>query len=176
MTKKFWTIPVITVYIYAVTVLANSGFVSYFDIPRYFIGSSIKENILFAHMLFQMVWQLAGAIGILWLLIIPALLVAAFYTEKFIRILITLCLLWFGFFGSSMFGSWIAEKQVTFLSPSDQCEQFVGGKYAVVAANEDVFAIIKIDENKKMEKGFKPYLVSDLSCGMDYKDLGPIIK
>src|SRR3989344_3587248 len=114
--SKLWSLPVISVYLYAATILTQYGFNSYFNIPSSFIEASIKENIVYFFQLFQVASAVAGVMRWwMWaIVIIAALIITFFYNfHSFFRGIISLAgtiilglLLW----GSYNFGSMLAAN------------------------------------------------------------------
>ena len=62
MTKKFWTLSALTVYIYTITILEQFGYNQYFGIPYNFVESSITVNVVYAFSLSHLVLNMAGAL------------------------------------------------------------------------------------------------------------------
>jgi hypothetical protein len=54
MAKYIWSIPGIAVFCYAVTILFQYGYLSYFNIPASYIKGSIADNVVFAHDLLKL--------------------------------------------------------------------------------------------------------------------------
>lgn len=177
ITKSFWEIPVLTVYIYVITILTSSGFLAYFDVPPHFVGATIKENVVFMKMILDIIWQCVSAIGYLWLVLLPLSIVITHYFHKHLSKIVVVSLILFAIFGTKPLGTLMAEKQITFLTPSEDCEEFKGKTYAILSASDNTFVLLETDPvTKKIKRGFKPVDVSHLSCGLDYKDLGPLTR
>lgn len=69
----------------------------------------------------------------------------------------------------------MAERQVTYVVPSAECERYNDGTYIIITANEGVFAMVKLEGNKKIKRGsFWAVSMSDMSCELIYKDVGPL--
>lgn len=180
--SKLWSLPVISVYLYGITILTQYGFNSYFNIPSSFIESSIKENIIYFFQLFQLASSVAGLMKWwMWAVVILAILLITFFYNfsgyrKFIAFCATL-LLGYLLYGSYNFGILLAKNVSTFYVPAQNCT-FLDKNTSYIIPNfyQGKAILVSIDSNKKLTGNV---LVKDLSepgCGTELKYIGLISK
>ncbi|MES2006973.1 MAG: hypothetical protein V4436_02580, partial [Patescibacteria group bacterium] len=75
--KFFWTVPILTAYIYAITVLAQFGFNNYFGIPYNFTDSSIAVTTIYTFSLARLVAAMVGLLLSTWWFWVGVAIVAA---------------------------------------------------------------------------------------------------
>lgn len=181
-TSKLWNIPVISVYLYAVTILTQYGFHSYFNIPSSFIESSIKENIIYFFQLFQLA---SGVVGLMkwwmWIVAILAILIITFfYNFSNYKKIIALCgtlLLGLLLYGSYGFGTLIAKSTTEFYVPAEQCASLdVNNSYIIPSFYGGRVVLIPIDKTRKMSGDILVKDISELGCTIEKKYIGTITK
>jgi hypothetical protein len=184
MMDKLLNLTIITVYIYAVTILTHFGYMSYFGIPSSFLGASIQENVLHFFFLSQV------GIGLIvlikwwvWIFIFPIaiiLILNYFFNSRFNLAvnLILIAILGFFLWKSSDFGAFLAANTSNFYTLSSECPAVGSDKLYIIPIGSDTNAVlIPIDENsKKMKDGFLIKNMAELSCKIEMREIGKITK
>ena len=178
--KKLWSIPIITVYLYAVTILTQWGYYSFFSIPSDFVEASIKDNIVYFFTLFKVAEEVAGVLKwYVWAMLIFTILIVGFvytfnYTYKrLITALGTLILIFF-LINSYNFGNALAKNSILFLVPDVGCSGISNGPYIIPGISNNQVILVPIDKNNKMLGGFIVKNIPDLGCKLEYKSIGLI--
>ncbi len=176
MNRLFWSIPVLAVYSYVVTILFDFGYQIYFGVPAYFIQSSVTGNTIFFYILVQSIRQIIINLGWWWLLFLPILGALVFYFQKHIVTLVTVFLIIFAMLAVN-FGMSIAQTADTFLMMSDTCPPLGSDpKYILVSIHENEAVFVPIDNENRMVGGFLIKDVTQLSCKLEFKTVGKIIR
>lgn len=180
--KNLWNIPVLSVYFYAVTILTQYGYNSYFGIPSNFIEASIKENIIYFFQLLQIASEVAGIMGWwMWIVIILAVCVVLYLSNHRYQWVVSSLgaillgvLLW----GSYNFGELIAANTTNFYVLPSKCASINGdGSYIIPSFYDGKAILVSIDrDNKRTEGGFLIRNISDLLCEMKQEEIGRITK
>lgn len=179
--SKLLTIPIISVYLYGITILTQYGFNSYFNIPSNLIDASITENFIFFFQMFHLASAVAGAMKWwMWLvLVVSGLIVLLFYlSHKFWRFVISA----FGFFilayflyGSYNFGQLVAKTGAEFYVPSESCTALNSvARYIIPSFHGESAILVAIDENNKLTGEIEVKNMSELGCGTQKKNVGQI--
>jgi len=176
MGKYIWSIPGIAVFFYAVTVLFQYGYLTYFNIPAGFIRGSIADNIVFAHDLIRM--GLAILALLRWWRIIILLLVllcTLSFLQRYKTVAaLTLVFIAYGFFN---FGTFSAQNQMAFFMPSSGCPAIGPEKrYVAVSVSDGKAILVSIDDNRHLKPGFMVEDMSELPCGLELRNIGQIEK
>lgn len=182
--RKFWSVPVITVYLYAVTILTKYGYYSYFGIPTRYIDASIKENIIYFFQLFQVGASIAG--GFKWwmwaVVIVIGIIIFSFYIssgimEKIILgvgVTIAFLFVW----RSYNFGVFLAQNATNFYVPASICTTLdQNTTYVALDFVEDGAILIPIDQSTHRKLGgFMVRSMSDLKCTFEKEEVGKILQ
>jgi hypothetical protein len=177
-----WSIPVITAYLYATTILTQYGYNSYFNIPPSFIEASIRANVIYYFQLFTIIGEVAGLFKWWqWSITIGAIIIVvmACYVESIYRNIVFIIGIFFLFltlWGSVSIGSFLAKNIPTFLVPSSTCYGIGEDKSYIIPVIYDNDAIlIPIDTSTlKMTGGFIVKDIPTMSCKLEYKNVGLI--
>lgn len=180
--KNLWSLPVLSVYFYAVTILTQHGYNSYFGIPSNFIEASLKENIINFFQLFQIAFGIAGLIS-WWMWVVVALSIAiVLYLSNF-KYKAVISSVLFAILGalswsSYAFGGWVGANITSFYSAPSKCISMGEDKVYIIPSFYDGKAIIvPIDQtNKIIEEGFLIRNISELPCGLKQKEVGKIVR
>lgn len=184
MENKFWSIPLISVYLYAVTILTQYGFNSYFNIPPNFIEASIQGNTVYFYQLFQLALAVIGlmkfwmwavlAIGFLMIVLLHI------FELRYEIFLYPILILVIGgvLFGSYNFGNFIAASTESFYVLSSDCPSAGrDGNYIIPIFYEGKAILVPIDgTTKKLQNGFIVKEMSELACKIELKEIGRITK
>ena len=179
--KNLWNIPVLSVYFYAITVLTQYGYNSYFGIPSNFIEASIKENIIYFFQLFQIASSVAGVMRWwMWIVVVLSIGVVLYLSNfkyKTVASVLGTLLLVVALWNSYNFGSLIAKNTTNFYILPQDCISIENGKSYIIPSFYDGKAIlIPINYDKKMAGGFSIKSVSELPCELEQKEIGKVIK
>jgi hypothetical protein len=181
--SKFWSIPVLTAYVYTAAVLAQYGYLSYFEIPSTYVESSIQGNILYFFSLFQ---AAIGAIALMkwwWALLAGLILIIIFdlynsnrFWRKVLRIsfiIIFFSSIWLSY----KLGHKSAELNTTFLVLENNCTT-LDAKYTYIIPTtyRDKMIIMPIDSENKIFDSFMVKDGSDLDCFITKKEIGQVYK
>jgi len=177
--NKFWNIPIITVYLYAVVILTQYGFNSYFNIPSSFIEFSIRENIIYFFQLFQLALIIAGVMKFwMWIIVLSSILIIIVlsFFDYIYELIFASILIGGVLFGSYYFGSYIAINTSTFYVLSSDCQSIGQEKYIAPIFYNDKVVFVPISENNKLGNGFIVKEISSLLCKLEQKNIGKIVK
>ena len=181
MKKLLWSIPAIAVYFYTATVLTEYGFAGYFNVPSNFIEASLKDNIIYFYQLFILTKGVAGMVK--WwswaiIIVIALIIIVLCYLSSFARGWFTvmgtvvLFLVLMGFYN---FGHFLAANTDTFLIPSASCPSIgQSTTYIIPVIDNGQAVLVPIDQNNNIIGGFLVKNLTDLSCGIEYKNVGLI--
>lgn len=184
--KRLWSIPIALAYLYAVTVLTQYGYYSYFNIPTNFIDASISSNTIYTYSIATAAWQLIVSIPLLWKIVIGiAVAIASFISgiffnnHKIIFVWIGTGLAGILLIGSFGLGGFIARDKKNFLILSPTCSitnQNV--QYVIPDIYEGMAILVPIDpkNNNKIGNGFVLKDISTLPCGLEYSEIGRTTK
>lgn len=173
-----------SVYFYAVTILVQYGYNSYFNIPSSFIGVSLGDNVIFFYHVFQIATVIAGLMKWwMWFVVICATaIITAIYLVNswyniildFAAVLILSALLW----GSVGFGSLLAANTTNFGVLSSNCSAIGSDNFYIIPVISETKAVlIPVDaETKKMKGGFMVKELSGLPCKIESREIGKIGK
>lgn len=182
--KKLLSLPIIGIYLYGITTITQYGFNAYFSIPKNFIETSIRANILYFFELFKLAQGVAGLMR--WWMWAVLLLLALFfillyfYHHIFAKLIIglTVILLIVILVKSYNFGAFIAANTPDFLTLEQGCQNSDQDKIFIAPVLYDTQAVlVPIDKNtKKLSGGFQVKEVSELGCKLETQHIGKIIK
>lgn len=181
--SKLWSIPVISAYLYGVTILTQYGYNSYFSIPSNLIEASITQNFVYFFQLFQVASAIAGAMKWwMWLVIIlGALVTLFFYGSHFIwrKVIsvIGLGLICFMLYGSYNFGLLLARSTSEFYVPVVDCPSLdQGTRYIIPNFYQDKAILVSIDENNILAGDILVKNLSELGCSTIKQSVGLVKK
>lgn len=181
--SKLWSIPVISVYLYGITILTQYGFNSYFNIPSSFIESSIKENIVYFFQLFRLASVVVGFMKWwMWAVVILAVLVIIFlfYSHSFWKKTISFCgilLLSYLLYGSYNFGILLAKNTIAFYVPSQNCASLEKDtQYIIPNFYQGKAILVPVNNDKKMTGSVLVKDLSESGCATEIKYIGLISK
>lgn len=181
--SRLWSLPVISVYLYGITILTQYGFNSYFNIPSNFIEASIKENIIYFFQLFQLASAVAGLMKWwMWAVVIIAGLIIFFFFSfhSLWRKLISfagLLLLGYLLYGSYNFGIILAKNSAEFYVPAANCELLEKDTpYIIPSFYQGKAILVPIDENRKMTGSILVKDLAELGCSTEKKYVGFVTK
>jgi hypothetical protein len=180
--SKLWSLPVISVYLYAATILTQYGFNSYFNIPPNFMEASIKENIVYFFQLFQLASAVAGLMKLwMWAVVILAVLIITFFYsfsgyKKFIALCGTL-LLGYLLYGSYNFGMLLAKNTAEFYVPVQNCASLEKDvTYIIPNFYQGKAILVPIDNARKMNGSILIKDLSELGCATERKYVGVVTR
>lgn len=182
--KKLISIPIVTGYVYILTVVAYYGFNSYFNIPATFIEFSVKNPIIFFFDLSRLIFSIFGQTSVSgWMGIIVFLLVvvAVFLYSKVIRVLVTVgfvvFLVWLPF-GFYKFGNLLASVSTNFYTAPSSCIPGATEDLYIAPALFDAKAIfVPISASTlQIKNGLLIRDTSSLTCEMHRQETGRIKK
>ncbi len=175
MTKIFWTIPSLAIYLYAITILTQFGFGSYFGIPSAFVEASITANTVYFYILAQAMVKLVIAIKWWWILIVfISYWILKVFDENQIKYVAMIFMLISIYFFVS-FGNLLASTQTNFLTLPNGClDGNSSQRYVVPVVYQGEGIIVPIDENNKMSGGFIVKDLSELNCRLKHEEVGSI--
>lgn len=184
MWKKLLSLPIIGIYLYGITTITQYGFNAYFNIPKNFIETSIRANILYFFELFKLAQGVAGLMRWwMWVvLILLALFFALLYFSHHILakliIGLTVILLIVILVKSYNFGAFIAANTPDFPTLEQDCLDSDKDKIFIVPVIYDTKAILVpiYKDTKKMAGGFQVKEISELGCKLETQNIGKIIK
>ncbi|EKE11117.1 MAG: hypothetical protein ACD_15C00137G0014 [uncultured bacterium] len=173
-----WSIPIITAYLYAVTILTQYGFSTYFNIPSSFIEVSIKDNVIYFFQLFQLATNIAGLMSLwMWIIIVVVMaIIFLFYDYSFILNVIVLFFAGLVLWQSYGFGRLIAANTSSFYALSDDC-LITREDSLYIIPNFYQGAAILIPISKNNNKIIGNFLIKDISslgCAIERKEVGKI--
>lgn len=177
--NKFWNIPIIAVYLYAVVILTQHGFNSYFNIPSNFIEFSIKENIIYFFQLFQLALTIVGVMKFwMWIVVLVGAIIIAIlcFFDYAYEIIFTSILIGGTLVGSYYFGNYLAINTGTFYILSSDCQSIGQEKYIIPTFYNDKAIFVSIDKNNKLGNGLIVKEISSLDCKIEQENIGKIIK
>lgn len=172
------------VYFYAVPILFQYGYNSYFDIPINFIEPSIRDNVIFFFDLSRVVGMVADNLSFwIWVVFVILTLIIWFLLAfQIIRgvLLVTILFALTGasLFGFYNFGSKIASVTTEFRVLPEGCLTFQENTTYIIPAFYGTTALIvpiHTDTNK-LTGSFIPRESSTLECDLQKKIIGPIVK
>lgn len=179
--SKLLTIPIISVYLYGITILTQYGFNSYFNIPSNLIDASITANFVFFFQMFHLASAVAGAMKWwMWLvLIISGLIVFLFYfSHRFWRFIISafgLFILGYFLYGSYSFGQLLAKTGTEFYVPAESCILLTPGvSYIIPSFHGESAILVAIGADNKLTGEVEVKNMSELGCGTQKKNVGQI--
>lgn len=182
--KSLLSIPILTAYLYVLTVVNFYGFNSYFNIPYNYIEFSIKDHIVFFFDLSRLIAGIFSQItGWAWFGIIVTLLVllAFFFFSRIGRWLIVagfIALVIYLPFGFYRFGNFLASASTSFYTAPSTC---------IPGATEDLYIAPTLFEGKvvfvpiatsthQLQNGLLVRETSALTCQLEKKEIGRISK
>ncbi len=182
--SKFLSIPIVTAYIYILTVVTYYGFNSFFNIPYNYIEFSIKDPIVFFFDLSRLIASICSQITEwAWFGIVVTFLVllVLFFFNKVTRWLIVaglIALVVYLPFGFYRFGNFLASASTSFYTAPSTC---------IPGATEDLYIAPTLFEGKvvfvpiatsthQLENGLLVRETSALTCQLEKKEIGKIQK
>ncbi len=182
--SKLWSIPIISVYLYGLTILTQYGYNSYFNIPSSFLDASISYNFVYFFQIFQLVKAIFGAITWwLWILLLLGLIAILFVLASH---WIWQRISYYGFIlglfailvGSFNFGGLLASHTEDFYILSTGCvtgSSEPDGLIHIVPTFYREFAIVTpITNEKKLTDSFYLHPASDNSCILKREAIGRV--
>ena len=181
--SKLWSIPVISAYLYGITILTQYGFNSYFNIPSSFIDASIKENFIYFFQLFRLASAVAGFMKWwMWAVVILAALIIIFFFNfhSFWKKVISFCgILFLGYllYGSYNFGILLAKNTTAFYVPSQNCVSLEKDtQYIIPNFYQGKVILVPINSDRKMTGSVLVKDLSEAGCATEIKYIGKITK
>jgi len=182
---SLWSIPIALGYLYAITILTQYGYYSYFNIPTNFIDASIPNNVLFGYSLIKVIWELLAEMP--WwkgTLIGAGIALAVVLSHHFFHDR-KLILAWIGTGFAILFlstsyslGTIIAKAKTNFLVLSPECST-VGpaARYIIPDLYEGKAILVPIDPiSRKLQNGIVLRDLSSLPCGIENQEVGVVTK
>lgn len=171
------------VYFYAVPILLQYGYNSYFGIPGNFIEPSIRGNFIFFFSLFQLAQSIVGTFSF-WTWIMLGILVPVIWFLVAFRILsgviisgVLILLTGLSLFGFHNFGQALAKSATEFQTLPVGCllEQEKNVTYIIPAYYQTTALIVPIyTDTHKLTGGFLPRESSSLNCEIKKQPIGQI--
>ncbi len=182
MRKFLWSIPALTIYIYAINVLIQWGIYSYLGVPAEYVDASISSNIISIFSLSVLGQGVLKAMG--WwtlLLLLPIFLFQALYffsvTFQKLTVVITPLVLLLFFYGCFHFGEWIGKVQTYYYAPENGCITIGTATGFIVPGFSNGEAIlVPINAQNQMIGGFTTKAVSQIPCTFRMREVGRITK
>lgn len=181
--SKFWSLPVITAYLYGITILTQYGYNSYFNIPTSFIESSITSNFVYFFQLFQLATAIGGVIQWwMWAIVIIGLLTILFFyfyhfVGKYVIISVGFVVLLIFLYQSYDFGMLLAKSNSEFYVPTGNCSSLdTNIRYVIPHTYGGDIILVPIDESNKMIGGILVKDFSELGCVIEKKNIGLITR
>jgi hypothetical protein len=176
--KKFWTLPILAIYMYCLTILTQYGFLAYFNIPSSFIEVSIRDNAIYAYSLFEAIKSLIWIVQ-WWQWLIAALLFTAgsIFLHNFGKIILAgVTILMIIFLANAVrFGNALAQNQTNFLIMAPDCPPINGSRdYIVPSIYQGNAILVPVDKDMKIQGGFLLKAVSEMSCKLESKQVGKV--
>lgn len=137
----------IAIYFYAVTVLAQYGFNSYFSIPYDFISASLRDNIIYFHDLMVLFFAVTLNVGMwwFWLIVVIVFAVSIFFYRMDFKLpmyaAITLPCLVLLFFAKD-FGAYNASVKSDYYMLESNCPTLDPSKDYIVPVLTDGRAVL----------------------------------
>lgn len=182
--KKLLSLPILTVYLYILTVVTFYGYNSYFNIPYNYIEFSIKQPIVFFFDLSRLILDISSHVTIgAWLGIGLAALVvlALFFFSKVGRWIITAGFIVFAVylpFGFYRFGGFLGSISTSFYTASSSC--ILGSSerlYIAPTFFEGNIVFVPVDvTTHKLKNGLLVKETPSLLCQLEKKEIGKILK
>jgi hypothetical protein len=178
--ELFFSIPVLTIFIYSFTVLVQVGENSYFNIPSSFVDTSVASVVVYGDFLIRSILAVTHGGWIVWtmvfiLVVISILLFGLRSWYKAIAFAMMITFLYF----SPKIGSLIAETENHFYVPGNDCQNIPQGTNIAVDFYNDKVVFISIDQGTSSAKISNEFFVRDVSslnCKMKWKRTGKIEK
>jgi hypothetical protein len=183
-TSKLWSIPVITICLYAVAIFTQYGYNTYFNVPGSYVEASLRANLIYSRFYLTFFGQVATAIDwITWiaLFLVVLILIALYIFFTQYRILFII----FGFvlmglfaWYSYNFGKQLAAFQSDFYTVPTSCistaatTTLVG---IVIYDNQMVFVPVETATHKLLN-GFQVKNIADLPCIVGFHSFGQIVR
>lgn len=177
------------IYFYAITILFQYGYNSYFHIPSNFIEPSIRDNVLFffalMHGFFQGFDRLSlGTLIGLGILVFLNFFLFFLLKRKFALIYKIIIIIFISSFTvvslflANNFGDSVAKSQKDFLVIPDGCLPIEGNvTYIIPSYYQDLALIISKDrEGGKLTNSFIAKNISDLNCTLVRTAVGPLTR
>ena len=182
--KKLLSIPILTAYLYTLTVVAFYGFNSFFNIPYNYIEFSIKDPIVFFFDLSRLIANISSQItGWTWIVIVFMLLIllVLFFFSRIGRWIITtafIVLVIYLPFGFYEFGNFLASASTSFYTTPSKCiPGATGTLYIAPTLFEGKVVFVPIDPTThKLNNGLLVRDTSSLTCQLEKKEIGRILK
>jgi hypothetical protein len=179
--KKFWSIPILTAFIYSSTVLFNGGYISYFGVPGIFVSGALKENIVYSYIWVNtLVANFWGWLWILLIVFISGLIILFFWWRAYVVFLgiATLTMVVFVYKSASL-GELTAKAETSFFTPASRdCLNIDGNtRFIIPYFNNDEALLIPLEnDTNKIKGGFTTRKISDIPCTLILRNIGKIEK
>lgn len=179
----FLSIPFLTLFCYAATVLMQYGYLSYFNIPSSFLESSLKDNIIYFFILFKVAFSIIRLLN-WWLLLVllPFILVWAilynpYSWRRFIYMFVPILLLvslWFSY----DFGYKLASYNENFNIVDSECVSLDKNVVYIIPDIYDTkLILVPVDKaTNKLKDGFFVKNSAEINCAVGYQHIGKIIR
>ena len=180
--SKLWSIPVISVYLYGITILTQYGYNSYFNIPSSLVESSITQNFVYFFQLFELGSAVAGVMKWwFWVVFAVGILTILFFYfshrwwQKIITFGFVIVLIYF-LHGSYGFGQLLAKSTEDFYIPSQPCDGLKEGRYVILNFYQGQAILVPVDAENKMTGDYLVKNLAELNCTMKMDHVGKITK
>jgi hypothetical protein len=170
---KFFSPPVnLLVYLYALTLVVQSGYAAYYDLPVSVLGNSIFSDILFLKFTFLHIVTVYllkhKALTVLGVVLVT--IVRKFSPKSAAYLLLTLGA--FLLFSAQTIGAEIAKNNRVFYSFKKECSPFKSGKdvqylASLVDFQRNNAAFLMVSERGVLQKDFVVAPVAQSLCGLE---------
>lgn len=157
-------------YLYAISILTQYGYVSYFKLPSNLVAATLKDNVIYFYELFRLAQSVAGFFRWwMWLILVVVTLIAVlFYIFNQVwqhTVNIVAFILIVGFLlGSYSFGQTIAAHKASFKVVDESCQNKKWSNLVIAATNDSVTAFIPIDDFGIIKSGYLIENTTDIGC------------
>jgi hypothetical protein len=109
------------------------------------------------------------------IILLLVLLCTLFFLHRYKTVAaLTLIFIAYGFYN---FGYFSAQNQPAFFVPSSGCPVIGPAKqYVAVSVSDGKAILVSIDDNRHLKPGFMVKDMSELPCGLEFRDIGKIDK
>ena len=177
MNRYFWSIPGLTIYLYAMSVWTQYGFYSYFGVPYNLIDASFVTNVVYYFQLLQVGGVLLRAlwifVAVVALLIVLLLYALGRHWKSLITVstVMLLVVLWY----SSSFGTWLAKNTSYFYIVPQGCVANIGTTTTSVVVGFDgtdaIFVPVSTSTHELLG-GFAVRDLTQLPCDLAMTETG----
>lgn len=165
-------------YFYAITILAQYGFNSYFGIPSNLIEPSLRDNIIFFFSIFRAITKTHWIVIIIAITIIISVIYALNKYLKLSKKVIIILAVILSIFGSYNLGSYVAKTNTKFSIVSSMCIPEQAGVTYIVPAFYQTNALVTpiYTGTNKLTGGFIVKDISEPGCELYRDEVGKILK